>query len=137
MAKYDDCILFLLSKAYQKAFGNFKRRLQDYGLTPVQSLVLMTIAEEEGLSAGDIGKRLVLDNATLSGVLDRLAEGGWIVKATADDDKRLLQIYLTPKANEMTGIIIKERDGLNEDILSPLKLEERLLLKRMLKDMQK
>ena len=137
MAKYDDCILFLLSKAYQKAFGNFKRRLQDYGLTPVQSLVLMTIAEEEGLSAGNIGKRLVLDNATLSGVLDRLAEGGWIIKATADDDKRLLQIYLTPKANEMTGIIIKERDGLNEDILSPLKLEERLLLKRMLKDMQK
>jgi DNA-binding MarR family transcriptional regulator len=137
MAKYEDCILFLLSKAYQKAFGNFKRRLQDYGLTPVQSLVLMTISEEEGLSAGEIGKRLVLDNATLSGVLDRLAEGGWIVKATADDDKRLLQIYLTPKANEMTGIIIKERDGLNEDILSPLKLEERLLLKRMLKDMQK
>jgi len=136
MAKYDDCILFLLSKAYQKAFGNFKRRLQDYGLTPVQSLVLMTIAEEEGLSAGDIGKRLVLDNATLSGVLDRLAEGGWIIKATADDDKRLLQIYLTPKAKEMTRVIIKERDGLNEDILSPLKIEERLLLKRMLKDLQ-
>jgi DNA-binding MarR family transcriptional regulator len=136
MAKYDDCILFLLSKAYQKAFGNFKRRLQDYGLTPVQSLVLMTIAEEEGLSAGDIGKRLVLDNATLSGVLDRLAEGGWIIKTTADDDKRLLQIYLTPKAKETTRIIIKERDGLNEDILSPLKQEEKLLLKRMLKDLQ-
>jgi DNA-binding MarR family transcriptional regulator len=136
MAKYDDCILFLLSKAYQKAFGNFKKRLQDYGLTPVQSLVLMTIAEEEGLSAGDIGKRLVLDNATLSGVLDRLAEGGWIIKATADDDKRLLQIYLTPKAKEMTRVIIKERDGLNEDILSPLKQEEKLLLKRMLKDLQ-
>jgi DNA-binding MarR family transcriptional regulator len=136
MAKYDDCILFLLSKAYQKAFGNFKRRLQEYGLTPVQSLVLMTISEEEGLSAGEIGKRLVLDNATLSGVLDRLADGGWIIKTTADDDKRLLQIYLTPKAKEMAGVILKERDGLNEDILSPLKQEEKLLLKRMLKDLQ-
>jgi DNA-binding MarR family transcriptional regulator len=136
MAKYDDCILFLLSKAYQKAFGNFKKRLQEYGLTPVQSLVLMTISEEEGLSAGDIGKRLVLDYATLSGVLDRLVEGGWIVKGTSEDDKRLLKIYLTPKAREMTGVILKERDGLNEDILSPLKLEERMLLKRMLKDLQ-
>ncbi len=136
MAKYEDCILFLLSKAYQKAFGNFKKRLQEYGLTPVQSLVLMTISEEEGLSAGDIGKRLVLDYATLSGVLDRLAEGGWIIKGTSDEDKRLLKIYLTPKAREMTGIILKERDGLNEDILSPLKLEERILLKRMLKDLQ-
>ncbi len=136
MANYEDCILFLLSKAYQKAFGNFKKRLQEYGLTPVQSLVLMTISEEEGLSAGDIGKRLVLDYATLSGVLDRLAEGGWIIKGTSDADKRLLKIYLTPKAREMTGIILKERDGLNEDILSPLKPEERILLKRMLKDLQ-
>jgi DNA-binding MarR family transcriptional regulator len=136
MAKHDDCILFLLSKAYQKAFGNFKKRLQEYGLTPVQSLVLMTISEEEGLSAGDIGKRLVLDYATLSGVLDRLAEGGWIVKGTSEEDKRLLKIYLTPKAREMTGLILKERDGLNEDILNPLKLEERMLLKRMLKDLQ-
>lgn len=136
MAKHDDCILFLLSKAYQKAFGNFKKRLQEYGLTPVQSLVLMTISEEEGLSAGDIGKRLVLDYATLSGVLDRLAEGGWIVKGTSEEDKRLLKIYLTPKAREMTGVILKERDGLNEDILNPLKLEERMLLKRMLKDLQ-
>jgi DNA-binding MarR family transcriptional regulator len=136
MAKYEDCILFLLSKAYQKAFGNFKKRLQEYGLTPVQSLVLMTISEEEGLSAGDIGKRLVLDYATLSGVLDRLVEGGWIVKGTSEEDKRLLKIYLTPKAREMTGVILKERDGLNEDILSPLKLEERMLLKRMLKDLQ-
>jgi DNA-binding MarR family transcriptional regulator len=136
MAKYDDCILFLLSKAYQKAFGNFKKRLQDHGLTPVQSLVLMTISEEEGLSAGDIVKRLVLDNATLSGVLDRLAEAGWIVKATADEDKRLLRIYLTPKAKDVIAVIIRERDGLNEEFLSPLKLEERMLLKRMLKDLQ-
>jgi len=136
MAQYDDCILFLLSKAYQKAFGNFKRRLQHYGLTPVQSLVLMTISEEEGLSAGDIGKRLVLDYATLSGVLDRLAEGGWIVKGTAEEDKRLLRIYLTPKAKEITEVILRERDALNEDILRPLKQEEKLLLKRMLRDLQ-
>ncbi len=136
MSHYDDCILFLLSKAYQKAFGNFKKRLQDHGLTPVQGLVLMTISEEEGLSAGDIVKRLVLDNATLSGVLDRLAEAGWIVKATADEDKRLLRIYLTPKAKDMIAVIIRERDGLNEEFLNPLKLEERMLLKRMLKDRQ-
>ncbi len=136
MPPYDDCILFLLSKAYQKALGNFKRRLQEYGLTPVQSLVLMAVAEEEGLSAGDIGKRLVLDYATLSGVLDRLAEGGWIIKKTADDDKRLLRIHLTTKARELTGVILKERDGLNEEVLRPLKVEERLLLKRLLRDLQ-
>jgi DNA-binding MarR family transcriptional regulator len=133
----EDCILFLLSKAYQKAMGSFKKRVQEYGLTPVQCLVLLTISEEEGLSAGEIAKKIVLDYATLSGVLDRLADGGWIVKGTAESDKRLLSVGLTAKARETAGALLRERDGLNEDVLAPLKLEERFLLKRMLKDLQK
>ena len=71
MKSFEDCIVFLLAKAYQKAHGNLKKRLHPYGLTPIQNLILQALQEEDGLSAGDIGKRLVLDNATLSGVLDR------------------------------------------------------------------
>ena len=71
MTQYEDCIIFLLAKAYQKAHGNFKEHLLPYGMTPVQHLILETLWEEEGLTASEIGKRLVLDNATLSGVLDR------------------------------------------------------------------
>jgi hypothetical protein len=69
MSVYNDCIVYLLAKAYQKAYACFKKRLHEYGLTPVQTLVIMGISEEEGLSAKDLGKRLLLDNATLSGVL--------------------------------------------------------------------
>ncbi|MCX5826416.1 MAG: MarR family transcriptional regulator [Deltaproteobacteria bacterium] len=139
MAKkaYEDCILFLLSKAFQKAHGKFKKRFQAYGLTPMQGLVLTAVSEEEGLSAGEIGKMLVLDQATLSGVLERLAEAGWIIKEIAEEDKRYLRIYLTPKARELTGAIIRERDEANEEIMSGLRIEERLLLKRMLTDLQR
>ncbi|MFA5182482.1 MAG: MarR family transcriptional regulator [Syntrophales bacterium] len=139
MAKraYEDCILFLLSKAFQKAHGKFKKRFQTYGLTPVQGLVLTAVSEEEGLSAGEIGKLLVLDQATLSGVLERLAEAGWIIKEIAEEDKRYLRIYLTPRARELTGAIIRERDEANEEIMSGLRIEERLLLKRMLTDLQR
>ncbi len=139
MAKkaYEDCILFLLSKAFQKAHGKFKKRFQTYGLTPLQGLVLTAVSEEEGLSAGEIGKMLVLDQATLSGILERLAEAGWIIKEIAEEDKRYLRIYLTPKARELTGTIIRERDEANEEIMGGLRLEERLLLKRMLTDLQR
>jgi DNA-binding MarR family transcriptional regulator len=133
---YEDCILFLLAKAYQKAYGNFKKRLQPFGLTPSQNLVLMALFLEEKLSAGEIAKRLTLDNATLSGVLDRLAEAGWVIKGTADNDKRFLQISLTPKAMEIKDKLMRERDDANADILSDLRLEERWLLKRLLKDLK-
>ena len=73
MISYKDAILFILSKANQKVYGIFKSRTQLYGLTPIQGLVLHALYEEEGLSAGELGKRLSLDSATLSGVLDRMA----------------------------------------------------------------
>lgn len=136
MAQYDDCIIFLLAKAYQKAYGNFKRHLLPHGLTPVQHLILESLWEEEGLSAGDIGKKLVLDNATLSGVLDRMTEKGWIVKEPDDEDKRFIRVYLTDKARKLKPLLIEKRELANDEILSGLSLEEKVLLKRLLRDVR-
>jgi DNA-binding MarR family transcriptional regulator len=135
MNQYEDCIVFLLAKAYQKAHGNFKKRLQDHGLTPVQHLILESLWEEEGLSAGDIGKRLVLDSATLSGVLERMSEKNWISKETDDADKRFIRVYLSDKAKQMRRRLVEQREQANEEILGALTLEEKVLLKRLLKSL--
>ena len=136
MKTYDDCIIFLLAKAYQKAHGDFKRRIQSYGLTPIQHLTLEVLWGEDGLSASDIGKKLVLDGATLSGVLDRLAAGGWILKQPDTDDKRVLRNYLTLKSKELKPKLSEARDQTNEDLLKTFAIEEKVLLKRFLRDMQ-
>jgi DNA-binding MarR family transcriptional regulator len=133
---YEDCILFLLSKACQRAHGKFKKHLQGYGLTPPQSLVILALNEGDGISAGELARRLTLDYATLSGLLDRMAEAGWILKETADDDRRTLRISLTEKAKGATGSLMAERDAANDEIMACLRPEERLLLKRMLRDLQ-
>jgi DNA-binding MarR family transcriptional regulator len=135
MALYEDCIVFLLAKAYQRAYGDFKRRLQPHGLTPVQHLILEVLWEEEGLSAGDIGRRLILDNATLSGVLDRMAEAGWLRKDPDAGDKRILRVHLTDKAMGLKGTLQAQREAANEEILAALRIEEKLLLKRLLRDL--
>jgi len=136
MTTYDDCIIFLLAKAYQKAHGIFKRRLQANGLTPIQHLILEALWLEEGLSAGEIGKRLVLDSATLSGVLDRMAEAGWVLKETDPEDKRIVRVYLSRKAQTLRQTLSWEREKANEEILQGFTLEEKVLLKRLLRDVQ-
>ncbi len=136
MAPYEDCIVYLLAKAYQRAVGCAKRRLAAYGITPIQQLVLAGLCRDEGVSAGDLGKKLTLDPATLSGILDRMAEKGWVDKQTDPDDKRLLRIYLTDEARKLEPILMEERDKANEEILRNLSLEEKVLLKRLLKDIK-
>jgi DNA-binding MarR family transcriptional regulator len=137
MKTYDDCIIFLLAKAYQKAHGDFKKRLQSYGLTPIQHLVIESLWHEDGLSAKDIGQKLVFDGATLSGVLDRLAAGGWVKKMPDSEDKRVLRIFLTQKSRDLRPKLSEARDKSNEDLLQSFTLEERVLLKRLLRDFQK
>lgn len=136
MISYQDVIIFILSKAYQRVYGIFKSRLQPYGLTPMQGLVLHALYEEEGLSAGELGKRLGLDSATLSGVLDRMAESGWILK-NVKDDRRVLNIRLTDKALSFRDKITNDTEELNQEILSIFSMEERLLLIRMLRDLRR
>lgn len=131
---YTDCIVFLLAKAYQKSQHNLKARLRPYGLTSVQALVLEALWEAEGLTAGDIARRLILDNATVSGVLERLTDGDWIVKKTDDKDKRVLRIYLSDKAKAMETRLAEERNRTNDEMLEGFSMEERILLKRLLKD---
>ena len=137
MKTFDDCIIFLLAKAYQKAHGEFKKRLQPYGLTPIQYLILETLWAEDGHSAGDIGKLLVLDGATVSGVLDRLVAGGWVVKKTDSEDKRVVRIFLSARGRDLKAELSKERNQVNDDLLQTFTLEESVLLKRLLRDFQK
>jgi DNA-binding MarR family transcriptional regulator len=134
---YQDVILFILSKANQKVYGTFKSRLQPYGLTPMQALVLHALYEEEGLAAGELGKRLALDSATLSGVMDRMEENGWIIKNALKEDRRVLNVQLSDKARQYRNKFLKETAEVNQEVLATFSTEERLLLIRMLKDLRR
>ncbi|MEW5913258.1 MAG: MarR family transcriptional regulator [Thermodesulfobacteriota bacterium] len=136
MDSYEDCIIFLLAKAYQRGHAELKKRLEPFGLTPLQQLILAVLVQEEGQSAAEIGKRLVLDGATLSGTLDRMAEKGLVRKESDPSDKRMLRVHLTAKARGLIEALRQARQETNQQILGRLSLEEKLLLKRLLRDLQ-
>jgi DNA-binding MarR family transcriptional regulator len=136
MPQHDDCIIFLLAKAYQKAHSVFKQKLAPLNLTPVQQLILGVLDEEEFLSPGEIAERLAMDNATLSGVLDRMGEAGMIRKEENPEDRRSIRVLLTAKAKKMREELAAQRKAINEEITGKLSMEEKLLLKRMLRDLK-
>ncbi len=130
-----DCTIFLLAKAYQKAHGQFKARLRPFDLTNLQHLVLEGLWYEEGVTAAELGKLLVLDKATLSGVLDRMVESDWIRKERDPDDGRVFRIYPSDKANQMKDQLINLRVEANEEMLEGFNAEEKVLFKRLLRDL--
>jgi len=136
MPHYEDCIVYLLAKAYQKAHSAFKMKLAPFGITPVQHLILAVLAEEDFLSPAEISERVAMDGATLSGVLDRMTEAGLIKKEENREDRRSIRVSLSPKAKKMREELAEQRKSINEDLTAKFSLEEKLLLKRMLKDLK-
>lgn len=135
LSELPDCTVFLLGKAYQKAHGDFKKQLKPFELTNMQHLVLEGLWYQEGMTAAELGKLLILDKATLSGVLDRMVEGGWIVKKQDPEDKRVNRLIPSEKANKMKAELIELRKQANEKLLSEFTPEEKVLLKRFLRDL--
>ncbi len=130
-----DCTIFMLAKAYQKAHGRFKTLLKPYDLTNLQHLVLEGLWYQQGVTAAELGKLLVLDKATLSGVLDRMLDSGWIEKARDPDDGRVFRLSTTPKAEELKKELIDLRTKANEELLEGFTPEEKVVFKRLLRDL--
>lgn len=130
-----DCTIFLLAKAYQKAHGRFKEVLKPYGLTNLQHLVLEGLWYDAGQTAAELGKLLIMDKATLSGVLDRMAEAGWIEKRPDPGDRRVVRLFTTDRADDQKAELIELRKQANTELLARFSMEEQVLLKRMLRDL--
>lgn len=130
-----DCAIFLLAKAYQRGHGLIKSLLKPYGLTNMQHLVLEGVWYREGCTSADLGRMLVLDKATLSGVIDRLCEADWLERREMAGDKRSYRLHSSRKARDAKQELIELRQQANDELLSSFSLEERLLFKRLLWDL--
>ena len=136
MISYLDNIVFLLAKGHQRAQGVLKGHLNAFGLTPMQCLFMESLWDEDGLSVGDIGRRISLDTATLAGVLDRMVTAGWVRREADPDDGRVPRVYLTDKAKGAISDLSASIERTNNELLSNFSLEEKLLFKRFLRDVK-
>jgi len=74
----------------------------------------------------------MIDKATLSGIVDRMVEGGWLIKRSDEQDKRFDQAFPSEKAYDLKDKLVKERELANAELLAGFTLEERASLKRLL-----
>lgn len=77
--------------------------LKPLGITYTQYLVFLVLWEHTEISTGELGRRLYLDNGTLSPLLKKMEKSGWIVRRRDDQDERIVRISLTSK-----GLALRE-----------------------------
>lgn len=123
MDRIEDCISFVIGKAAQQVTRRARELLAPFGVTPVQYAVLKVVCDADALSGVDIGKRMVLDSASITGVLDRLESLGLIVRKPNPDDRRAQVITASDNARQLLPRLDREMDRLNEEAAAILETD--------------
>jgi DNA-binding MarR family transcriptional regulator len=85
-----------------RALRLFDREAQSkYGVTAAQMFVLHAIDQEEGLSLNALAARTATDQSSASVVVQRLVEGGYVLRTAQAADRRRIELRLTPKGRSV------------------------------------
>ena len=93
--KLNNQLCFPLYAAARNVTGLYTPCLKPLGLTYTQYLVFLVLWEKDGIPVGEIGEKLMLDNGTLSPLLKKMEQAGYIERKRSHEDERVVVITLT------------------------------------------
>ena len=88
-------LCFPLYAASKELTRRYKPFLDPLGLTYTQYVTMMALWERDGVTVTELGHRLYLDSATLTPLLRRLEDHGYVNRTRSKADERAIIITLT------------------------------------------
>ncbi|OGX78360.1 MULTISPECIES: MarR family winged helix-turn-helix transcriptional regulator [Exiguobacterium] len=94
-------ICFQLYTASKELTRLYRPILEPLKLTYSQYLVMLVLWEEDHIDLKQLGERLTLDSGTLSPLIKRLTQLGYVEKIRATDDERRVLVSLTASGSAL------------------------------------
>ena len=104
--KYEQLLLknqlcFPMYACGRKIVGSYTPYLKPLGLTYTQYIVMMVLWEKESVSVGKLGELLYLDAGTLTPLLKRLENAGYVRRQRSKEDERITIISITDEGDAL------------------------------------
>ena len=101
MLKLENQLCFPLYAAARQVVGMYTPFLKDLGLTYTQYIVFLVLWERDGITVGELGKRLYLDNGTLTPLLKKMEAAGLLTRSRDKADERVVLVTLTEAGRKL------------------------------------
>ena len=102
--KLENQLCFPLYAASKEVIRRYKPLLDKADLTYTQYIALMVLWEDNEINVKSLGEKLFLDSGTLTPLLKKLENKGFITRKRLDKDERNLTISITKE-----GLALKEQ----------------------------
>jgi MarR family transcriptional regulator, organic hydroperoxide resistance regulator len=94
---------FLMAKIRQVSERIFVRKLKECGIeiNPAQGRIMFALWQDDGVLINRLAKKTQLGKSTLTSMIDRLEEMGYVKRRRSRQDRRKILIYRTEKDKVM------------------------------------
>jgi MarR family transcriptional regulator, organic hydroperoxide resistance regulator len=96
-----------------------------HGVRVGQHIVLSVLWEQDGLTPGEIARRLQAATPTIVNTATRMEEAGLVVRRPDPADARLVRLYLTPRGRAVSEPVRDARAELEQHATATLTPAER------------
>src|SRR3981189_359631 len=96
-------LLFTLGELARLVRAYAAKQAARYGITRAQWAVLAKVERAEGLKQTELAEQMEMQPITLTRLIDRLCDNGWIERRGDDNDRRVHRPYLRKAARPLLG----------------------------------
>ncbi|MGP4068131.1 MarR family winged helix-turn-helix transcriptional regulator [Halobacillus sp. B29] len=129
---FEDYISIKIHRTDLKLTNYIKSRLEPYNLAPEQNLIMMLLWEEDGLNQRQIARKLNKDKTNIARMASNLESKGFITRNYSSEDRRSLELYLTPTGSELREEILPVTEEFNKIATKNLTSREKEQLEHLL-----
>jgi MarR family transcriptional regulator, organic hydroperoxide resistance regulator len=110
----------LLRRAHRSYSRKLQERLADHGVSLAQYLHLRELWEMNGITQVELSQQVGIEKASSTAVLDALEKQNLIFRVRNAQDRRKVNVYLTPAGQKIRDVLSPAAKGIAAQAVSDL-----------------
>ena len=131
----DDYLAYLLARASHLISSEFHAVVEASGLSLMEWRVMASLSGKDALSVGDLADIVLAKQPTVTKLVGRMAEAGWVKRVDAPHDKRQSLVSLTAAGQRKVKPLLAQARAHESQIMQDIGSDQVHQLKQALEQL--
>ena len=128
----DDYLAYLLARASHLISSEFHAVVEASGLSLMEWRVMASLSGKDALSVGELADIVLAKQPTVTKLVGRMEDAGWVKRCDAAHDKRQSLVSLTPAGRRKVKPLLAQAQAHEAQVMADMGTAEVVQLKQAL-----